>query len=586
MKEHRLALADLAAGLRFPVDEVHKITLPTASRFRLVGMFFDTSKCFLLPVAIPGIRRIAQLYGEHPGAELLVVGHTDTSGKIEYNQTLSLERAEALIAYLTDDVDAWDAHFAADEEEKRWGTREIQFMLRKLPGQDIPFYLGEAHGKPDPSTDKAIRAFQQANGLKVDGIAGPITRKAVIRGYMSLDGTTLPDGIKATAHGCGENFPAVETKDGAKSPQDRRAEIFFFDDGIEPVPPGKTSAKGSKEYPQWVASVSETLDLVFAGLPDGTLDFDLPKQKQLVFDPAPDAGLDEGQAGPDEPILVAANDDALVVKLVEEAREQNAKRSQDDTETSAEGDFIPFRMVDKAQRPDIKLDHGFLDDGNGNLDTGKLREDTISDRLSYLKWHTKLEAAELLRPDLFQATQAYRRFLDASGRDFEFEYEEYALTDRGGKRSVDSSVEDAIAAAIELSDTQKKPDFTMQTDAIGVGSKNARFPYPGTENWQKAIGAHVIWLEAQVKVEIKDDKRFFKIDLQLRAEDRYNFNPGAKDIATGIADAENGVFEVTGLGKEFDSRSSLKRHIEFTTGKDPVPDFRKAPGDRRVTTPR
>jgi hypothetical protein len=582
MKEHRLALGDLAAGLKFPVDEVHKITLLKASRFRLVGMFFDTSKCFLLPVAIPGIRRIAELYGEHPGAELLVVGHTDTSGKIDYNQTLSLERAEALIAYLTDDVDAWVAHFEAKDDAKRWGTREIQLMLRKLPEKDIPFYLGEAHGKPDEATDKAIRAFQQANGLKVDGIAGPNTREALIQGYMSLDGTTLPDGIKATAHGCGESFPAVETKDGAKSPQDRRAEIFFFDDGIEPAPPGKTSAKGSKEYPQWVASVAETIDLVFASLPDGPLDFDLPKQKQLVFEPAPDPG----PQGPDEPFLVAANDDALVVKLVEEARQQNANRGKDGTSSSAEGDFIPFRMVDKAKRPEIRLDHGFLDDGKGNLDKSKMRKDTFSDRLSYLKWHTKLEAAEILRPDLFEATQAYRRFMDASGRAFEFDYEEFVLTDRGGKRTVDSSVEDAIAAAIELSDTQKKPDFIMQTDAIGVGSKNPRFPYPGTENWQKAIGAHVNWLEARVQVEIKDDKRLFKIDLILRSEDRYNFNPDAKDIATGIADAENGVFELTGLGKEFDRTSILKRRIEFSASKDPVPDLRKPPGDRRVTTPR
>ncbi len=30
-----------------------------------------------------------------------------------------------------------------------------------------------------------------------------------------------------------------------------------------------------------------------------------------------------------------------------------------------------------------------------------------------------------------------------------------------------------------------------------------------------------------------------------------NFNPGMSDIATGTTDGDNGVFEVTGLGKEF-----------------------------------
>jgi hypothetical protein len=296
-----------------------------------------------------------------------------------------------------------------------------------------------------------------------------------------------------------------------------------------------------------------------------------------VLEPGPEP------RGEPEPFLVAANDDALVVALIQESREN---RGKDSSETSASGDFIPFRMVDKAVRPDIRMDHGFLDDGNGNIDESKRRESTISDRLSFLKWDAKVTGAELLRPDLFEACRAYRRFQSATGKDLEFNYEDFILNDKAGKRTVDSALEDAIAAALELSDTQKKPDFTMQTDPIGVGSKNGRFPYPGTENWQKAIGAHVIWLEAKVKVEAKDDKRFFTINLILHAEDRYNFNPGDKDIATGIADKENGVFEVTGLGKEFDSKSTLKRRIEFSASKDPVADFRKQPGDRKVSTPR
>lgn len=32
----------------------------------------------------------------------------------------------------------------------------------------------------------------------------------------------------------------------------------------------------------------------------------------------------------------------------------------------------------------------------------------------------------------------------------------------------------------------------------------------------------------------------------MHVEDRWNFNPGAKDIQTGIADAENGRFAVLG----------------------------------------
>jgi len=73
------------------------------------------------------------------------------------------------------------------------------------------------------------------------------------------------------AHGCGENFPVAETTDGQPSADDRRAEVFFFDGLITPPPPGKTSKKGSTEYPQWVARVTETIDVHSAGDAD-TLD--------------------------------------------------------------------------------------------------------------------------------------------------------------------------------------------------------------------------------------------------------------------------------------------------------------------------
>jgi hypothetical protein len=116
-----------------------------------------------------------------------------------------------------------------------------------------------------------VRAFQQAKGLKVDGIAGPVTRKALIADYMALQNTSLPGGITLTTHGCGENFPVAETTDDQPSPDDRRAEVFFFDGVITPPPPGKTSKKGSTEYPQWVARVTETIDVQSAD-DTGTLD--------------------------------------------------------------------------------------------------------------------------------------------------------------------------------------------------------------------------------------------------------------------------------------------------------------------------
>jgi hypothetical protein len=259
--DFRLMLRDLRTGVSIPTGECHKITIVRGvSRVRLVGMFFDLNKCFLLPSAMRGIRKIKALYDDHPGANLLCVGHTDTSGNDEYNLTLSLERADAVAAYLTDKVDVWEACFEQGKpQQKRWGTLEVQHMLSVLPERQPPFYEGRANGRDDAKHRAAVQKFQESKTLTVDGIAGPLTRSALIKAYMGLDGTTLPGGTTLTTHGCGENFPIDATGEKVRDTENRRVEVFLFDGPVTPLP-GKTSARGSKEYPQWLAQVSETVD--------------------------------------------------------------------------------------------------------------------------------------------------------------------------------------------------------------------------------------------------------------------------------------------------------------------------------------
>ena len=94
MADLRLTLKELRAGVDLATNQTHTITVVGGvDRVRLAGMFFDLEKCFLLPSAMRGIREIKTQYDAHPGANLLVVGHTDTAGKDAYNLTLSLERA-------------------------------------------------------------------------------------------------------------------------------------------------------------------------------------------------------------------------------------------------------------------------------------------------------------------------------------------------------------------------------------------------------------------------------------------------------------------------------------------------------------
>lgn len=222
---------------------------------RLIGMLFAPNKAFLLPEAMEGIRLLAHMYSKVPGAELLAVGHTDTTGTAWRNRSLSLQRAESILQFITDDVDGWYQYYTKDTDfSRRWGKQEDLAMLSVLPSRDEPFY-GEHHHMH--TLEAAVRRFQAAKELVVDGDPGPLTRKALIADYMAIDGTTLPRTINASAHGCGQSFLAVPTDDGVEELENRRVEIFLFPDGIDPRPSGTISEAGTSEYLAWNEAVVE-----------------------------------------------------------------------------------------------------------------------------------------------------------------------------------------------------------------------------------------------------------------------------------------------------------------------------------------
>ena len=258
------------SGAAEPLPEVglqgktpHTLVIqPRVGRVRIVGTVFDTNKAFVLPDALGLLRDVAALYGEHPGSTMLIVGHTDTTGEPEPNLALSLDRARAVSAYLTDDVDRWLAFYEDGvSASQRWGADEDALLLERAlwaQGQ-VP-------------TGDPVAAYQEARGLAVDGDLGPDTRRALIEDYMSLDGSTLPASITPVVHGCGESFPLaqdgealdVDPPDGVDDPTDRRVEVLFFDPplGILPEPSGETSGPGDPAYGVWCRRARYTRDML------------------------------------------------------------------------------------------------------------------------------------------------------------------------------------------------------------------------------------------------------------------------------------------------------------------------------------
>jgi hypothetical protein len=226
-------------------------------------------------------------------------------------------------------------------------------------------------------------------------------------------------------------------------------------------------------------------------------------------------------------------------------------------------------------KPTIKHDHGFLDDGKGGIDFSKKRTPTAEDLWEYAKWIAKLEAAETIRWDLEDATSAYRHFLFGMGTNKIFDYNEYIDEDESGKAAVKHLLDQLKKIAMEITAARitKPPAQTQQSiqsdlcsRVIGAGGKkDLFFPYPKTENWQKAIGAHFLYGKASVKASVpaKSEIVAFTIHLTMFAEDMYNFNPKNQDIKTKIPDEANGRFELTGLAQEFLHTSIFSRDYTF-----------------------
>ncbi len=210
-------------------DEVNTLgeRLVPKGCFKIEDLLFDFDSSFVRPDIEQGLPRLAQLRVDHKikdpksGADLFpplsIFGHADPVGNDDRNKQLSGRRAAAIYGMLVRDVDLWDRLFTAPLGPHDWGTRSIQVMLSRVQSP-----IG-TDGQSGAETRDAVRTFQAAQGLGVDGTAGPLTRKALYRAYMDalcgprllLDkvtdflGRNADAGGKADFQGCSEFNPLL-----------------------------------------------------------------------------------------------------------------------------------------------------------------------------------------------------------------------------------------------------------------------------------------------------------------------------------------------------------------------------------------
>ncbi|WP_409342721.1 hypothetical protein [Paenibacillus sp. MBLB4367] len=183
------------------------------------------------------------------------------------------------------------------------------------------------------------------------------------------------------------------------------------------------------------------------------------------------------------------------------------------------------------------------------------------------------EGAKLLRGDLVDATTNYEHYREGEGEDLYIDYDKAYYEDSVIQDAIDREIASAQAEAERLYNVSGKSYFDVTGSAEGI-------PNGDTENWQKAIGAHHIWGSGSSSV---DDEGYMRMDITIHAIDKYNFNKGMSDIATGTPDEENGRFAVLGWAHSFMTYGQMHRTVRWKIGRLARPQiFRIYGGDTNM----
>jgi peptidoglycan hydrolase-like protein with peptidoglycan-binding domain len=272
-QSYEIALAPALNEAEEPLNTLRPALMAVAC-WRLDDQHFEFDSSFILPGAGNELRRLAELHADYAESPMSIFGHADPVGSEQHNKQLSGNRARALFALLTRDIDAWEELF----HEHGWGLASTQQVLIELnqaqleqnpaadSDPDDPLFLGPADGKDTAVWKQGVKRFQREQGLGVDGTAGKQTRHKLYELYMDRlaakqDGTPfsvtadrfLGEGKdkkgKAAFQGCSEFNPIIllseadnQQVDGGDDPHftrnflnapNRRVVLYFFPPGLK-----------------------------------------------------------------------------------------------------------------------------------------------------------------------------------------------------------------------------------------------------------------------------------------------------------------------------------------------------------------
>lgn len=95
-----IELTPMDTGLVTVDAETMAKGLEDEGRIALYDIYFDSDSARLKPDSDPALQQIAELMKDEPGLKVLIVGHTDSQGSLDYNLGLSRKRAAAVVEAL------------------------------------------------------------------------------------------------------------------------------------------------------------------------------------------------------------------------------------------------------------------------------------------------------------------------------------------------------------------------------------------------------------------------------------------------------------------------------------------------------
>lgn len=122
--------------------DLYLVPVEVGETIRLNNIFFETAKWQLLPASFVELDKLVKVLSDNPTMEITISGHTDNVGNDDANQTLSANRAKAVVDYLVSKGLSQNRFQQAgygetkpvasnDNEEGRAVNRRVEFTINK-----------------------------------------------------------------------------------------------------------------------------------------------------------------------------------------------------------------------------------------------------------------------------------------------------------------------------------------------------------------------------------------------------------------------------------------------------------------------